>query len=223
MVSEPAGIAAADAPGTGFLETVTKPGVDRAIAIVACFPMVWLTYYRVTHDHVGIPVLAYSASVVILLLTMVFRRAPKRVTPNPWFWALAFFGTYWAILTVGLMQRGRPLAPTAVTDGLAVLSLIVLLWARTSLGKNIGFVPAQREIVTSGAYGYLRHPIYTGLFIAMLSVALRSYTPRNVALLATGAALLMIKSVVEERFLGADPAYAAYLQQVRKRWVPFII
>jgi protein-S-isoprenylcysteine O-methyltransferase Ste14 len=104
-----------------------------------------------------------------------------------------------------------------------VLSLVVLLWARVSLGKNIGFVPAQREIVTSGAYAHLRHPIYTGLFIAMLSVALRSYSSRNVALLATGALLLMIKSIVEERFLSADPQYAAYLQKVRNRWIPFVL
>jgi protein-S-isoprenylcysteine O-methyltransferase Ste14 len=223
MVTNAPAVPATDSPRKGFIQAVTQPSVDRVVAIVACFPMVWLTYYRFTHDRVGIPLLAYSGSVLILLLTMVFRRPPKRLTPNPWFWALAFFGTYWAILTVAFMQRGRPIAPSPLTDGLAVLSLVVLLWARISLGKNIGFVPAQREIVTSGAYRHLRHPIYTGLFIAMAGVALRSYTPRNVALLTTGALLLMIKSVVEEQFLSADPQYAAYLQQVRKRWIPFVL
>jgi protein-S-isoprenylcysteine O-methyltransferase Ste14 len=223
MVANAPAVPRADSPRNGFIEAVTQPRVDRVVAIVACFPMIGLTYYRFTHDRVGVPLLAYSASVVILLLTMVVRRPPKRLTPNPWFWALAFFGTYWAILTVAFMQRGRPLAPALLTDSLAVLSLAVLLWARVSLGKNIGFVPAQREIVTSGAYAHLRHPIYTGLFIAMLSVALRSYSSRNVALLATGALLLMIKSIVEERFLSADPQYAAYLQKVRNRWIPFVL
>ena len=35
-------------------------------------------------------------------------------------------------------------------------------------------------------------------------------------------ALIMIRSVVEERFLGEDAEYAAYLKQVRWRWFPGI-
>jgi hypothetical protein len=34
--------------------------------------------------------------------------------------------------------------------------------------------------------------------------------------------LLMIRSVVEERFLGEDAGYAAYLKEVRWRWFPGI-
>jgi hypothetical protein len=40
---------------------------------------------------------------------------------------------------------------------LAVLVLFVVLGARISLGKNIGFVPAQRELVSSGAYAATPH------------------------------------------------------------------
>ena len=36
-------------------------------------------------------------------------------------------------------------------------------------------------------------------------------------------ALMMIKSVVEERFLSADAQYAAYLQKVKNRWIPFVL
>jgi len=32
--------------------------------------------------------------------------------------------------------------------------------------------------------------------------------------------LLMFRGVVEERFLREDPAYAAYLAEVRWRWFP---
>jgi protein-S-isoprenylcysteine O-methyltransferase Ste14 len=96
------------------------------------------------------------------------------------------------------------------------------VWARLSLGRNIGFVPAQREIVTGGAYSYVRHPIYTGLFLAAIGVALRAYTLRNVVILGFGIFWLMIKSIVEENFLRADQQYAAYLQRVRARWIPFV-
>jgi protein-S-isoprenylcysteine O-methyltransferase Ste14 len=206
-----------------FIEFVTQPAVDRIVAIIACVPFVWLTYYRYTHWPLGLPLIAFSTGIVVLLATMIFRRAPKRLTPNPWFWVLAFFATYWPMLTLGIMQPGRPLVAASINDAIAVSGLLVIVWARLSLGRNIGFVPAQREIVTSGAYRYLRHPIYFGLFITFAGIALRAYSPRNVALLIAHVVLLMIKSVVEERFLSADPQYAAYLQTVRKRWIPFVL
>jgi protein-S-isoprenylcysteine O-methyltransferase Ste14 len=193
------------------------------VAIIACAPFIWLTYYRYTHWPLGLPLLAFSTGIVVLLVTMILRRAPKRLTPNPWFWALAFVATYWPMLTLAFMQRGRSLVPPMVVDSMSVLGLIVMVWARLSLGRNIGFVPAQREIVTTWAYGYVRHPIYAGLFMTMLGVTLRAFNPRNAALMGTQVALLMIKSVVEERFLSADPQYAAYLQKVRKRWIPFVL
>jgi len=223
MTSSPAAAAPALAAKRGFIEIVTQPWVDRTVAIIACMPMVWLTYYRYTHTRLGIPLLAYAVGTLVLVATMIFRRAAKRLTPNPLFWALAFFATYWQILTLALMQRGHSAAPEWLVDTVAIISMVVMVWARLSLGRNIGFVPAQREIVTSGAYRYLRHPIYCGLFLAILGVALKAYSPRNVALLGAHVALLMIKSIVEERFLSVDPQYAAYLQKVRKRWIPFVL
>jgi protein-S-isoprenylcysteine O-methyltransferase Ste14 len=35
-------------------------------------------------------------------------------------------------------------------------------------------------------------------------------------------ALLMLRGVVEERFLGQDAGYAAYMKEVRWRWLPGI-
>jgi len=110
-----------------------------------------------------------------------------------------------------------------LVDTLAIVSMLMMVWARLSLGRNIGLVPAQREIVTSGAYQYVRHPIYGGIFIAILGLILKAYSPRNVALQSIQIALFMIKSIVEERFLSADPQYAAYLNKVRKRWIPFVL
>jgi len=42
-------------------------------------------------------------------------------------------------------------------------------------------------------------------------------------LFSIGIVLFMIKSVVEENFLRADPEYAAYMQRVRWRWIPGIV
>jgi len=69
----------------------------------------------------------------------------------------------------------------------------------------------------------MRHPIYTGLFLGYLGVALRAYSPRNVLVLGLGILWFPIKSIVEENFLRADPQYAVYLRRVRARWIPFVV
>ena len=87
----------------------------------------------------------------------------------------------------------------------------------------MGFVPAQREIVTTGAYRFVRHPIYTGLMLSYLAAVLRIYSPRNVTLFSIAVFWMLVKSFVEESFLREDAQYAAYMTDVRARWIPFVI
>jgi protein-S-isoprenylcysteine O-methyltransferase Ste14 len=70
-------------------------------------------------------------------------------------------------------------------------------------------VSVKQELHHSGAYRLVRHPIYTGIFMAMLAFVLRSYSPLNLLMASTIVVLFMVKSVVEERFLRADPEDAA--------------
>jgi len=110
-----------------------------------------------------------------------------------------------------------------MSNAVAIGALLFSVWARLSLRRNRGFVPAQREIVTAGAYRFVRHPIYTGLILSYLAVALRIYSPRNITLLAIAVFWMLVKSFVEESFLRADSQYAAYMTKVRARWIPFVI
>lgn len=210
-------------PTSLVLRVLMKPWLDRTIAIIACVPLGYVMYYRYHHWGLGLPLISFSVGMSLLILTMVIRRPPKRITPNPWYWLLAFLASYWGFLTLTAMERGRPLVSNWVTDALAICSMLITVGARLSLGRNIGLVPAQREIVMTGAYRYVRHPIYTGFFVSALAFVLRAYSPRNALLMGLGALWFMIKSIVEENFLRADPQYADYLQKVRSRWIPFVV
>jgi protein-S-isoprenylcysteine O-methyltransferase Ste14 len=206
------------------MRVLSQPWLDRTIALIACAPLAYGVYYRYTHFHHGIPLIASVLNTSILIVTMVIRRPPKRVTPNPWYWLLAFFATYWLLFIIFFLQRGSPLVANWITDSLAILGLMVMLWARLSLGRNIGFVPAQRELVSTGAYAFVRHPVYTGLLITSTAFVLRAYSPMNALLLGLGVFwFIPIKSLVEEDFLRQDRQYAAYMKTVRARWIPFVI
>jgi protein-S-isoprenylcysteine O-methyltransferase Ste14 len=198
------------------------PAVDKTIAVLAVTPPAIEFYRRYTSANLSFPRAVLGLHTFILILTMVTRRTPKRVTPNPLFWLLAFVATYGIISFNAFAPEGTPLVPALITNSLAFLSAAIFIYARLSLGRSIGFVPANRGIVTTGAYRFVRHPIYTGVFLAMLGFVLRSFTWLNLLMAATIAALFAIKSIVEENFLGEDADYQAYLRKVRFRWIPGI-
>ena len=209
--------------GTSIMGFLTTRWVDKACAVVGLAPFVYSVATNYQYARHDLPTALWLVDMLIIFSTVAFRKTPVRITPNPWFWALAFVATYWSFITWGLQDQGRAVAPNLLINALAVVGTVIELWGRFSLGRNIGFVPAQREIVVRGAYRFMRHPIYSGVFIGFLAEGLAYYSLRN--LLITGSAIFWfaIKSLAEESFLKKDVAYAAYMERVRWRWFPGLI
>jgi protein-S-isoprenylcysteine O-methyltransferase Ste14 len=205
-----------------FMDLLVIPWVDKTISVVASLPFAVELYRRWVVGHVNFPRAVLGLQLLVIILMMVLRTAPVRVTPNLWFWLLAFITTYATLGFTAYAGLGVSLISPIVGNGLAIVSMMILLYALLSLGRNIGFIPAQRKVVTKGAYGLVRHPIYTGTFVSLLAFVLRSYSVLNLTMALVLIALLMLRGVVEERFLREDPGYAAYLQEVRWRWLPGI-
>jgi protein-S-isoprenylcysteine O-methyltransferase Ste14 len=172
--------------------------------------------------HVNFPRALLGIQLLVIIVVMVLRTAPVRVTPNPWYWLLAFVTTYATLGFSAYAEPGVTLVSPLLGNGLAILSAIIIVYSLLSLGRNIGFIPAQRRLVTRGAYRFVRHPIYTGTFISLVAFVLRSFSLLNMAIAAALIASLMLRGVVEEHFLREDPAYSVYLTEVRWRWLPGI-
>lgn len=54
---------------------------------------------------------------------------------------------------------------------LCALGIALAIWARVHLGRNWGMPMSRKEdpeLVTSGPYAFVRHPIYTGILLAIL-------------------------------------------------------
>jgi protein-S-isoprenylcysteine O-methyltransferase Ste14 len=205
-----------------FMELLAIPWVDKTIAILATIPFVIELYRRWVVGHVNFPRAVLGIQLLVIIVVMVLRTAPVRVTPNPWFWLLAFVTTYATLGFSAYAEQGLTLISPLLGNSLAIVSAIIIVYSLLSLGRNIGFIPAQRRVVTRGAYRFVRHPIYTGTFISLFAFVLRAYSPLNLTIAVLLIALLMLRGVVEERFLRADPAYAAYLLEVPWRWLPRI-
>jgi protein-S-isoprenylcysteine O-methyltransferase Ste14 len=103
---------------------------------------------------------------------------------------------------------GRLWPPTPISYwiGLALLcaGLAFAVWARVELGRNwSGSVTVKEghELIRSGPYGYVRHPIYTGLIAALLGTAATSGSVRGFLGVALIVASFLRKMSTEERFM----------------------
>lgn len=108
------------------------------------------------------------------------------------------------------------LTPFISLLGLVLMALagVVLLVSFVALGNSLTAspLPKQRgQLVTTGLYSYVRHPIYSGLLLLSLGVVLDAgWWPQLVVVLMLFL-LLRIKAQFEESLLRkAYPKYAAY-------------
>lgn len=138
------------------------------------------------------------------------------------------------ILIILLLLRVRALKGHAATNdpwlqgiGLAIflLGLALAICARVYLGRNWGMPMSQKvdpELVTTGPYSNIRHPIYSGIILAMIGTTIAVSLYWLVAVVALGAYFLY-SAIVEERLmtrLFAD-SYPEY-KQLTKMLIPFI-
>ena len=96
------------------------------------------------------------------------------------------------------------LAAYWVGVALVIAGLGFAVWARVHLGGNwSGTVTVKQghELIRSGPYAYVRHPIYTGLTTALLGTTLASGTLHAVIGLAIIVLAFVRKSGIEEEFM----------------------
>ncbi len=114
----------------------------------------------------------------------------------------------------------------AIGAGVFALGIALAVWARVYLGRNWGMPmteKAEPELVTSGPYRFVRHPIYSGLLLAVLGTALVTNLIGLIIVPVLGA-YFFYSAVVEEKNLTAalPTAYPAYKART-KRLIPFVL
>ena len=100
------------------------------------------------------------------------------------------------------------------------------LWAVFSMGKgNLNVSPAVRKgasLVERGPYQYVRHPMYSGLLLFMLSYVIADVTALSVQIWFGLLFILIVKSLYEESLLTQRfPSYVEYKQRTW-RFVPYV-
>jgi protein-S-isoprenylcysteine O-methyltransferase Ste14 len=132
------------------------------------------------------------------------------------------------LLRVGALRGGRLNSdPWRAGLGLFLfaLGLGFAVWARLHIGRNWGSPMSKKdepELVTSGPYGLVRHPIYSGILLAGVGTAVALSWFWIIAMVLAGVYVLY-SAIVEERYMTQQfpDDYPAYRRST-KMLVPFI-
>ncbi|MGO9434039.1 MAG: methyltransferase family protein [Terracidiphilus sp.] len=111
----------------------------------------------------------------------------------------------------------------AIADAALLLTVVgcgFAIWARLTLGRNWSgrvTVKADHELVTTGPYAVARHPIYTGLLLALVGTALAVGQWRGIVAVIVILMAFVLKMAQEEKMMMQTfPAeYPQYRQRVK--------
>jgi protein-S-isoprenylcysteine O-methyltransferase Ste14 len=108
---------------------------------------------------------------------------------------------------------------------LVAAGLASTVWARVHLGRNWSanvVVKEGHSLIRSGPYQHLRHPIYSGMLLAFVGMALAFAEWRGLVALGLVLAGFVRKSRTEESFMRETfPDYAEYQRETRAL-IPFV-
>ncbi|MCX6082172.1 MAG: isoprenylcysteine carboxylmethyltransferase family protein [Chloroflexi bacterium] len=111
----------------------------------------------------------------------------------------------------------RPEAVSLVWTLVGGAGYLLILWSLARLGRRFGIAPADRGLVVSGPYCFVRHPMYTGELL--LRLALCAGTSGAPLVISVLLYIQVLRALREERVIAG---YEKYANQVRWRLIPFV-
>lgn len=140
------------------------------------------------------------------------------------------FAAFAALLVVSALDHRFgwstvPVTVSIVGDVLAAVGLVLgtLSVVQNNYAAANVTVEADQPVITTGLYGFVRHPMYFSLVIAMVGIPLALGSYWALTGVAVGLLALALRIEDEEKMLEDELAgYREYQQKVRSRLVPYL-
>jgi protein-S-isoprenylcysteine O-methyltransferase Ste14 len=104
--------------------------------------------------------------------------------------------------------------------------LLLAVWARIHLGRNWGMPMSEKtepELVTDGPYRFVRHPIYTGILLAMVGTGLAISLWWLIACVLVGSYFIYSARVEEQNLIRTFPKQYPSYRAHTKMLIPLVL
>jgi protein-S-isoprenylcysteine O-methyltransferase Ste14 len=169
--------------------------------------------------------------VIFLLATVIITYLSWPALRNPHLHGFYRFFAFETVILLVLLNLGTwfddPFTLLHLLSWAALLASIILaihgIYMLRAMGKPQGKIEDTTQLVTTGAYRYIRHPLYSSLLWVGVGAYLKSPSLVSTSLLIALVAFLIATARAEEQVnLGRFGAsYAEYMKKTRM-FVPYI-
>jgi len=181
------------------------------------FPVVWITfllYWQIKAAHTKTtqrlePAASRILRALVFLIVIVLLSTTR--IPLPWLYRQLWASGIW---------------PFCVGAAFTVAGLLFAVWARQHLGSNWSrsvTIKQDHELITTGPYAVVRHPIYTGILTGFLGTAIALSQVRGIIVFVLVFVVFWAKLHREEEWMRSQfgETYATYARQTAAL-VPYI-
>lgn len=201
--------------------TVTRAGLGIAftnVALAAMF-LLFASAHLQSFAQYGRPSALFIVSMELLFAFFFLTRVQADATEfSPLACASALGGTFLPML----------LRPVEVPEDLLAGQIVqgigtsFALYGILSLNRSFGILPAHRTIKTTGAYRWVRHPLYAAYAVIAAGYLVSNFSLRNSLVLLVTYACQVHRIFNEERLLSNYPPYLEYMARTRWRLLPYV-
>ena len=143
------------------------------------------------------------------------------ITEKDWMYVILqfiLFGVY--LIEIDLITISLPEWFKLGVLTFSVLGIIIIVLSFYQLGSNLSPFPSpvkNADLITTGIFKYLRHPIYTGILLILFSVAIYNTSEYKLIICILLLILFQFKSKYEEsRLIANFENYKDYMKDTGK-------
>ena len=107
-------------------------------------------------------------------------------------------------------------------DGFVLLGYGVIFWVfrENTYAASVVTIRSKQKVISTGPYGYVRHPMYAGSFVMLLGIPLALGSLWGIAPASLLCAIVVVRLIEEEKFLSKKlPGYKAYCRKTPYRLI----